>query len=176
MGTVLNEFKIQKALIDLNADINFDWGARLDIWHPYQDNKQGVFFRAKHICSMDRGQIPQAPIWSTKTETQRVPASDLSYGELTDPFTAPELEFLVDGTERKTGFYFVRRTVKDRLLWIGWQATLRKVLAQKIPGVTRDALERKLGVTIDVTKEIEECEVEETRTHLYDAAGRVMHV
>ncbi len=173
MGTTINELSIKKALWDLNADFNFDWGARLNLWHPYQNGKQGVFFNAKHICTMDRGTIPQAPIWSTKKSMERVAASDLSYGETTDPRTATEVEYLVDGTEQPTGFYFVMREVKDRLLFIGWQTFLRKIINSNIPGVTAASLSRKLGVTIDLAKEgVRENLVMENRTHLYDASGR----
>ncbi len=173
LGTTINELSIKKALWDLNPEFNFDWGARLNIWHPYQDGKQGVFFKAKHLCTMDRGTIPQAPIWSTKQSMEHVPGSEMTYGESTDPRTATEVEYLVDGTERPTGNYFVWREVKDRLLFIGWQATLRKICNSNIPGVTPASLGRKLGVTLDLAKEgIKENLVMENRTHLYDASGR----
>jgi hypothetical protein len=173
LGTTLNELSIKKALWDLNPEFNFDWGGRLNLWHPYQNGKQSVHFRSKHICTMDRGTIPQAPIWSTKRSMERVHQSDLSYSELTDPWTAEETAYHVDGTESKTGYHFVWREVKDRLLFIGWQATLRKIINQNIPGVTAASLGRKLGVTIDLAKEgVKENLVSENRTHIYDASGR----
>ncbi len=172
MGTVLNEIQIQAALIRLNPGFHFDWATKFNMWHPYQNGKQGVYFNGKHLCSMDRGQIPQAPIWSTKTEGCRVPASDLSYAEAVDPMKSEEVEFKSDGREVPTGYYFVIRQVKDRLLWIGWQALLRKVVLRNIEGVTAETLGKELGVTIDVTKDVEELEVAENRTHLYDATGR----
>lgn len=171
LGQPFNELTLKKALWALNPDFNFDWGARLNIWHPYQDSKQGVFFKDRHLCSMDRGQIPQAPIWSTKRESVRVAEADLSYAETVDPMTAQEIEFLTDGTQRPSGYYFVFRQTKDRLLFIGWQATLRKICNSKVPGVTPESLGRELGITFDTLREVEACEVTENRTHLYDGSG-----
>lgn len=173
MGQALTCLEIQSALWRCNPDFHFDLGAALNLWHPYKEGKQGVFFRGKHLCSMDRGNIPQVPIWATETKYLRVPASDCSYGEITADTTMEEVEYLLDGTERPSGFYHVKRQVKGRMLWIGWQATIRKILTHKIPGCDRSALEMELGVTIDVHREdIVDLEVAENRTHLYDASGR----
>ena len=173
MGQALTCLDMQAALLRCNPDFHFDMGVKLNIWHPYQEGKQGVYFRGEHICSMDRGNVPMVPIWSTKTMWMRLPASELSYGEITAKDTMTETEFLVDGTERETGFYHIRRQEKDRLLWLGWQHTLRRVLNKKISGCDKAALEFELGVTIDIHREdIKDLEVAENRTHLYDASGR----
>jgi hypothetical protein len=173
MGTALDELKIQSALIRLNPGMHFDWGGKHNMWHPYQDCKQGVYFEGKHICSMDRGKIPQAPIWSTKMEGCRVRKEDLTYHELTDMFLVEEVEYFVDGSQAKTGWCFVKREKKDRLLWIGWQALCRKIIGKRIPGITAETLGRELGVTIDVHRtDMEDLELKETRSLLVDAAGK----
>jgi hypothetical protein len=177
LGTTLHEFKIQRALIKLNRNFNFDWAVRLNIYAPNKVGKQGIFFGKKHICSMDRGTIPQSQIWSTKKESKRLHTSEMTYAELTDPMLMREIEYGVDGTERPTEYCFVMREVKDELLWIGWQTSLRKVLNHNFPGVTAETLGRELGVTIDVLKEgMQENLVAENRTHLYTASGRRIEV
>jgi hypothetical protein len=176
MGRTINEICLKGALRRLNPDMNFDWGGNLNLWHPWQEGKQGVYFKSKHLCSMDRGQIPQAPIWSTKKEVCRIEYADSTIAERSDPFFAEEVEYRLDGTEVPTGWVFVNREVKDRLLWVGWQATLRKIINHDIPGITALTLSKELGVTVDVMKEVEALEVEESRTHLYDASGRSIEV
>lgn len=171
LGQAFSEITLKAALWRLNPDFHFDLGGNLNIWHPYQGGKQGVYWRGTHLCSMDRGNIPQAPIWQTKTEGTRVHVSDMSWAELQDPFSLQEIEYLVDGTQRKTEYYFVKRQVKDRLLWIGWQATLRKICNKNIPGVTAATLGDELGITLDLLRAVEQCEVAENRTHLYDHKG-----
>lgn len=148
LGTTLNELILKSVLIRLNPGIHFDVGGNLNIWHPWQEGKQGVWFRGKHLCSMDRGQIPQAPIWSTKTEFQRVLMSECTFGELQQPMMSHEVEYLTDGTERDTGYVFIQREERDRLLWIGWQATLRKIINKDLPGITAATLTEELGVKI----------------------------
>ena len=172
LGEAFSEITLKAALLRLNPDIHFDVGGNLNIWHPYKEGKQGVYYRGRHLCSMDRGNIPQAPIWSTIKKGERVHVSDMSWAELQDPFSMQEIEYLVDGTQRKTEYYFVKRQVKDRLLWIGWQATLRKICNSNIPGVTASSLGAELGITLDLLRTVEACEVEENRTHLYDGKGR----
>lgn len=172
MGTCLNEIKIQAALIRLNPGIHFDWAGKHNMWHPYKDCKQGIYFNGKHLCSMDRGQIPQAPIWSTKMFGVRVRKEELTFSELQNPFLIEETEYFLDGTDGKTGWCFVKREQKDRLLWIGWQAVCRKIVRRNIPGVDAETLGRELGVTIDVHRDVEDLELRETRSLLVDAAGK----
>lgn len=172
LGTMLNEFTIQRALIKLNPKFNFDWGGRLGIFNPKQTRIQGIWFGPKHVCSMDRGNIPQAPIWSTKREMVRIRYEDATAGERLDPIYSEEVEYGLDGLERPTGWVYVLREMKDDLLFIGWQAVLRKIVSKNFPGVTAEALSRELRVTVDPLKEVGAAEVAENRTHLYDVAGR----
>jgi len=172
LGQAFDEITLKAAMIRLNSQVHFDLGGNLNIWHPYQDGKQGIFFRGRHVCSMDRGIIPQAPIWSTKTEGMRAQAKDMTWAELTDPMTMQEVEYLADGNSRLTDWYFVKRRVKDRLLWIGWQASLRKVCNKDIPGITAHTLGTELGITLDLLRTVDACEVAENHTHLYNAKGQ----
>ena len=176
LGQAFSEIELKGALWRLNSEFHFDFAGNHNIWHPYQDGKQGVYWRGKHLCSMDRGNIPQAPIWQTIRKGERVHVSDMTWAELQDPMAMNEIEYLVDGTERKTDYWFVKRQVKDRLLWIGWQATLRKICNHDIPGVTAATLGDELGITLDLLRNVEDCEVAENRTHLYDHKGRSISI
>lgn len=176
LGQAFSEITLKAALWRLNPDMHFDFGGNMNIWHPYKEGKQGVYYRGKHLCSMDRGNIPQCPIWQTKRESCHVHARDMTWAELQDPFTMAEIKFNLDGTQEQTEYFYVVRPVKDRLLWVGWHATLRKIINSNVPGITAQTLGDELGVTYDIFREIEEMEVAENRTHLYDGKGRSISI
>lgn len=58
-GRQMSEHVIKKGLTELNPCIHFDMGARLGIQHPMMNIRQPVFYNGRHICSMDRGMIPE---------------------------------------------------------------------------------------------------------------------
>lgn len=176
LGQALNEYELMGAMRRCNPDIHFDVGANLDIWHPYQSGKQGVWHAGRHLAPMDRGIIPMVPIWSTKREGVRVEASDLSHAELTDPMTLAEVAYGLDGSQNYTGWHFLQRDVRDRLLWVGWHHTLRRVCHKGVPGLTTARMTEELGITLDWDVELDELEVAENRTHLFDGQGRSVSV
>jgi len=172
LGQSLSEFAIMRAMQACNPDIHFDVGSNLNFWHPYLGGKQGVWFRERHLGTMDRGTIPMVPLWSTKREGCRVHARDLSYAEMTDKFTLAEVAYNVDGTKTQTGWYFLQRDVRDRLLWVGWHHTLRTICGRGVPGLNERNMSKHLGMPLNLKKMPEELEVAENRTHVFDGKGR----
>jgi len=148
MGRTIMEGDLKSYLQECNSQIHFDMGVCLDIWHPYQNKRQGVFFRGGHICSMDRGMISENPIWSVKTEKVTLPACELTYAEMADPMTMTEYVVDENEVETPTGNYVVDRQQRDKKLYVGWRHTLRRVLNKNIPGVTQEGLEQRFGIDL----------------------------
>jgi hypothetical protein len=71
-GQPMHETVIKKGLQELNSELHFDMGDKLKIWHPRMDERQGIFLRGKHVCTMDRGNIPEFCIWSLEKGTDGV--------------------------------------------------------------------------------------------------------
>ena len=63
LGQGMWDTALKKALQSLNPGVHFDMGACLNIYHPNMDIWQGVFFRGKHVGSMDRGWIPEYNVY-----------------------------------------------------------------------------------------------------------------
>jgi len=149
MGRTLMDADIKAYLCECNPDIHFDMGVNLNIWSPSQHKWQGVFYRGKHIVAMDRGVISENAIWSVKRSRVSKPACDLSYAQMTDPMTFEE--FLTDdkGLDVPTGTYSIEVQERDRIIFVGWRHTLRRVITRDIPGVTKEGLERKFGINLD---------------------------
>jgi hypothetical protein len=71
-GFYLNEADIKKGLQEINPDIHFDMGGNLNLYHPSIERWQGVFHNGRHICSMDRGVIPEYDCWGMNKHGQKV--------------------------------------------------------------------------------------------------------
>lgn len=66
-GKTLDVTTLKAGLKKLNSSIQFDPGGRLGIYHPRQDEWQGVYLNDKHITSMDRGPVvPEYNVWELK--------------------------------------------------------------------------------------------------------------
>ena len=148
MGRTIFDSDIKSYLIGCNAEFHFDMGVALNIWHPYREKRQGVFFRGGHICSMDRGMISENPIWSVIREKVTLPGCELTYAEMADPMTMTEFIDDGNGNETPTGCYVVERARRHKKLFVGWRHTLRKVLNKNIPGVTQLGLEQRFGIDL----------------------------
>ena len=148
MGLTLDSAEICRVLRELNVGFHFDLGGNHNIWHPKVEKRQGVFFNGKHICSMDRGMVPEFPIHSVKSFSVSVPSHELTLSERMDPMTLQE--FLVDdkGMELPTGTHRVKRKQRDKVLLVGWRHTLGKILSKEIPGVTQPELEARLKISL----------------------------
>ena len=147
IGRGIPEDTIKRGLRDLNPEFHFDLGGRHNKWHPDIDYSQGVYWRELHICTMDRGTIPEVPIWTTKREAVTIPWGELRFNEthLLDPHT---------------GCPIVMRMVNDKVIQVGWRNTLTMIVHRKIPGADKAAIEVKFGIDLG-TKPIEEVSVVE---------------
>jgi hypothetical protein len=164
-GDKLQADLVEKGLRELNPDLNFDLGARTNQYHPQMDTRQGVFFREDHICSMDRGIIPEFKIWKTTKRIVELPwyaadREDASISYVSVPKSHPEYEdLLAKGHNEANPEYMVKtdgkllklqcmgyEPVKKTCLRVGWRHTFERILAKELPGVTRKAIEKKFGV------------------------------
>ena len=66
-GQTMHESDLKAGLLKLNSSLQFDPGGRLDLNHPFIDSRQGVFYNNRHICSMERGIIPEFNVWGVVT-------------------------------------------------------------------------------------------------------------
>ena len=71
-GTTLDSATVERGLKELCPSLHFDMGAKLGIWHPKIQDRQGVFYNGGHICSMDRGVIPEYKLWSVSESVVEV--------------------------------------------------------------------------------------------------------
>lgn len=164
-GQMLEASVVEKGLRELNQDINFDLATRKGMEHPYQDSRQGVYYREKHVCSMDRGILPEFKIWATHKRVVEIPWHDadkedasIAYVEVTKD--TPNYQDLYEiGKKGSDPQYMVNdrgkllrlqalgyRQVGRRCVRVGWRHTFERLLAEGIPGVTRESIARKFGV------------------------------
>lgn len=170
MGQTIDEALIRSALIEMNGDFHFDLGAAHGIWHPQIDNRQGVFHKGAHICSMDRGMVPEVPIWTMKRERVRVPAHEVG---VHDDFPSFEVQW-ADGKPQQTGFAFVTRPERDQIIFVGWRHTFRQIIRARVPGVTQQKIELKFGIDLGPKPGIQDEEIpEEERPQLTLGYARV---
>jgi len=195
MGQTLQEDAVKSALLRLQPELHFDLGGRHNIWHPYKETRQSVFYRGRHICSMDRGTLPEFPIWTLADDWIEVPAWEVKPGELAFYSSCgwivkcrhcgsswkfpqrPVGEMRCAGgcknrgdvsnprnwglEENRDGRAMVRRKVRDRIVLVGWRHTLGKLADANVPAVTREAIERELGIKLG-PKPPDAVEIDET--------------
>ena len=165
LGHTLDSAVMERGLRELNPDIHFDMGTKLGMWHPYQSTRQGVFYHGQHICSMDRGLVPEFKQWSVVNGLAEVPMSEWDqegvrlFWETVSPQTPDYVELCMATLEGKLDRYSIREDgqlirltgrketkVLGRVVWVGWRHTFEKILLKNIPGVTRDTVATKFGV------------------------------
>lgn len=166
---MLDGVLVERGLRELNPDIHFDLGGRHNIEHPYAVTRQGVFYRDKHLCSMDRGMLPEYKIWATQKRLVELPwfAADredasISWTEVL-PTEPGYMDLRILGEKELDPQYMIRKTdgkllrckvmgyepVGRRCMRVGWRHTFERILANEIPGVTRKAIAEKFGVDMD---------------------------
>jgi len=146
-GRPLTEMRIKDGLRKLNRDIFFDVGGRLGMDHPYIQYRQGVYYDGrpegrKHICSMDRGGplggiIVEVPVWSTITDLVEVPLADAIF-----------TESIVMPCMHNPDNCMVQKQVRNDVILCGWRHTFDKLIAARIPGITRRTLEGEFGISL----------------------------
>lgn len=163
-GQMLDSAIVEKGLRELCPDLNFDLGTRIGQWHPNQDSRQGVFYREKHICSMDRGMIPEFKIWETTKRVTEIPwyaadTEDASISYVVIPKTMPGYQDMFEKALKNNDPEWM---VKDgkllklkalgyapigrRCLRVGWRHTFEALLRDNVPGITRQSLGEKFKV------------------------------
>lgn len=164
VGRYLQTASIKRALTECNPGFHFQVSENHD--HPMRDTRIGVWFNGRHICSLDRGpNVPEAKVWIVQEGAEDISWTDIdkyddckiAYMQIlpTDPtyqdawlaFEAKRDGYHLDLSGRLFHYRALRKAwVPDRILYVGWQHTLHRVLSQNIPGVTKDALCKALGL------------------------------
>lgn len=135
MGDGMSEDNIKRRLLELNAEFEFDLGGRHNLWHPDIESCQGVFYRNRHVCTMDRGTCPEFSCWTFTEEFVPILQSAIRHRE-----------FIFVETD---GTVMAKRAVKDKCIQVGWRYTLRAIAKLDIPGCGKQEIEEKFGVTLD---------------------------
>ena len=165
LGRTLDSAVVEKGLRELNPDIHFDMGTKQGQWHPYQSTRQGVFYLGNHICSMDRGLIPEYKQWSVRSGLVDVPMSEWDHDDIrlfwetVSPEEPGYVEKCIATINGKLENYSIRHDgrlirltgkreakVLGKIVWVGWRHTFEKILLRNIPGVTRSTVVAKFGV------------------------------
>jgi len=165
LGKPLHESTIKAGLRELNPGMHFDLGAAIGQWHPYIGKRQGVFYQGAHICSMDRGMIPEFKAWGVEERTVPaqwaeadqdnasirwaiVPTSDPEY---IDKWTAAQAGQTNEYAVRDDGSLMFLTpwktiTARGRVWGLGWRHTFAAILFRNIPKITHASLGAKFGI------------------------------
>ena len=176
MGKMIDSSLLERGLRELNPDFSFDMANRLSEWKPifgagfnkWNPTRQGVYHLGRHICSMDRGLVPEFPQF--KVVTRRMPADSTEAdkeGVTTTYRVIPTSDpGYTDGVlhcmNNDPGWY-VRpdMAVVHEEWWktvqaegpkemLGWRPTLLKIMHREIPGVTLRSLNEKFGIDMTI--------------------------
>jgi hypothetical protein len=82
MGQTMQEHRVKAGLRRLNPELHFDMGACLNLWHPFMDSRQNVFYRGDSVGAMDRRTLPEIPIWTMKRDMVEVHWTEVKPGEI----------------------------------------------------------------------------------------------
>ena len=164
MGRTIDSAVIERGLIDLCSDIHFDPTTKMNQWHPYQATRQGVFWHGQHICSMDRGLVPEFKQWTVITKMTEVgweeaDKEDVSIQSRVIPTTDSDYIDAILNVMNKSVGYEMRpdgaiikytpvayRKVQGRVALVGWRHTFERIIFRDLPGLTRHAIAEKFGV------------------------------
>jgi hypothetical protein len=163
-GRKLESSVMERGLRELCPDITFDHATNHGQAHPWQERCQGIFFRGRHVCAMDRGLIPEITVWARFKRLVEIPwyAADredaaISYSEILP--TEPGYRDLYEAARKNndpslmvkdgkllrlkaTGYEDAGR----RCMRVGWRHTFAKLLAAGLPGITAQALAEKFNI------------------------------
>jgi hypothetical protein len=165
---------LRVGLQELNPDITFDAAENRPSEYSYvlkggdlmRDDRGGVFYQGKFVASYDKGVIPEWAVWSTKRGYEEIRMADIEryndtrvmYFEImpTDPGYHVALtkaqkkddNFTIEGGKVFRHQALRETEIRDKILRVGWRHTLNRLLAAKVPGVSVDTLDEKLGVRL----------------------------
>lgn len=171
-GKTLDSAIIERGLLELCPDLQFDLGSKLSDWRPtlaighkkHGKLRQGVAYRGRHICAMDRGLVPEFKQWSVITrlvpvgweeaekddvslQTQVIPKTSDEYVDCILKCMAKEqgYEYRPDGAIiRYTPMAY--RKVRGGVIMVGWRHTFERLINANLPGLTRSAIAQKFAV------------------------------
>ena len=176
-GTPLSNETIKKGLVELNPEINFDPISRLpEIWRPIMHNDgkpiaesetEGVYWGVRYVAPLDRGMVPEGEIYEDEEGIEEIPMQDFErydgasvlFWEIL-PTEAGYHEALLMAQQKQDNFRIDDRgkvfkqvcirhaVVRGRMIRYGWRNTFNAILAYMIPGVTREAIEKKFGIDL----------------------------
>jgi hypothetical protein len=164
-GKQIESSVLETGLRSLQPDLHFDMGPKLGMYHPWMKTRQGVYYLGMHICSMDRGLVPEFRVWTTGPMEVPVSIHDMADEEVSLryeilPVTTPgyldiKSEALsgrcVDAIVRADGQVMRLRAYRtknlpSRIVLVGWRHTFEGILQYKVPGITRQNLGTTFGV------------------------------
>jgi hypothetical protein len=167
-GRFLPEAKLKAALVSLNSGFHFDVGGNLDFPHPFMEHRQGVYLMGRHICSMDRGNIPEYKIWMLEpgiedvdwididkyedalvTYMEVLPSDGADYEQVRIAIDAKRDGYHMDMNGRVFRYSACRPSMTPSYIeYVGWRHTLYRCMTEHCPGVTREALCQALGLNV----------------------------
>jgi hypothetical protein len=172
LGQPISYETLTKGLKELCPGLHFDMAGALGMWHPLIGFRAGVFYEGAHVCSIDRGMVPEYKLWSMKEQLVPIPISEAAASGLPIQWAEilPEHELYLYGLElARSGKddnwiwdaekeRLIRRQAfklgqaRDRVMKVGWRHTFEALLnarlkiGRDLPGITRDSLAHKFGV------------------------------
>lgn len=168
MGRTIDAAIIEKELIELCPDMHFDAGTKKGEWHPYQAVRQGVFWHGQHVCSMDRGLVPEFKQWTVISHIvpvgwEEADKEDVSIQlEVIPPSSGEFLDAALHMMNRTTGYEYrpdgaiikytpvARRKTRGRVALLGWRHTFERIINRNLPGLTRGKIAEKFGVDMNI--------------------------
>ena len=163
-GKTLDSAVIEKGLKELCPDLHFDVATKRGAWHPRQKTRQGVFFNETHICSMDRGLVPEFKQWGVVEKEAEVGWDEADKEGVTmkirviKPWEPEHLDASLRLMAKEVG-YEMRpdgAIIKSwpvkigkgqgRVELVGWRHTFERIINRNLPGLTRSAIAAKFGV------------------------------
>lgn len=164
-GQPLSYEAVTKGLKELCPDIHFDLSGCTGQWHPMIGSRAGVFYLGRHMCSIDRGMIPEYKVWSMREQPVQVPVSEAHSRELPIQWAEiePGSEFYdmgMDKARQKDDNWFYdeargklirymaydMQMARDRVMRVGWRHTFERLVAWGLPGITRESLGKKFRI------------------------------
>lgn len=168
-GKVMQSVDIEKGLKELNPDIHFDLGGKFNAIHPYIADRQGVWYKGRHVCSMDRGPIPEYKIWMMSKCVVEVPWSEVDKEDvwiqyvLVNPAEPGYDDLCILASRNLTNDVafdgkgrLMRlscravRNIPSRVLRVGWRHTFYRMVAWGVPGITNETLSKKFNIDMSM--------------------------
>jgi len=166
--------EIQNGLRRLNPAISFDAAENRPSEYHYvlqgdnmTDTRGGVFYNGVYVCAMDRGIIPEHPVWSMAQGFEEIRMCDVNRYDDSRVVYVQVMEedknyhiallkaergddnFRKDDDGKVFKYQALRECqVRDKVITIGWRNTLVNLASVGIPGVTVDTVNEQFNVRL----------------------------